>query len=784
MSLPSGGAYDNNLGETPFTEQGFGFYMFDGTGVAINSVPYIITTDGDISAQRNTRNGVYSRFGLMSIQGAPGANNTVNASYNSNGGGGGDGIYAEDATATGLSSATGITIKNMNVVASNNGQSGIFAANAGVIALYGSNSLTNTLTVNNNAYGVISQYTGSLVSINTMDIQANNNTFYGIVSFRGLSDIEIVGRAGVHNKMVLEGNGEYALAVFNPTPIITTDISKFDVSMMDIFVKNNKFAFIEDATSMNFYDSNIYILDSSRGLEVGTSGVVNLTNTNFYTDHNLFHTEKAGHSELFATNSLLYGSIYTQAMNGNTSAINFDTTRWNMLHDSNMTALTLKNSVVDLRSKSFNSFNTLTVTNLTSTGPGNTVYLNTVLGGDASPTDKIVIDTDGLVTGKTYLLISGTPDPSGETVQGIRVVEAKSDAITTSNSFALAGGVLDTGVLEYGLFRGDFANVDQNSWFLRSTNQLTDTSRTIINIPAISKEIAKSGMSYLNQRMGELRLDPQASAGGPWVKTYAKHSEINDKITTKMTLFGVEAGLDTKLDLDAKGSIYAGIVGGYTTVSDIESKRSSSAYESAGDGYAPSLGLYAIWMGKNGWYTDATVRNFWSTLDMTNYSSTGYPITYKTDRSIIMGSLEAGRKLEYALDDKASVTLEPKVKVIAGRGDSDSFTTSTGYDIEYAHTDFFETKVAIDTGYKTHMKDGSIVEPYLHLAAFNEWQAKTDITLSTQEETSDLSGLGFEAGAGINAWFNQSTSMYVSATYEQGGTAKSVGGNLGLRHSF
>ena len=781
MLLPSGGTYDSNSGVG--TTDKFGLYMYSpgaSNAAPINSVPYIINTGGDISAQYNQQNGVYSKFGLMGIEGAPGANSTLNASYTGSPGNG-DGIYAEDTTTSGDQSDTAITIKNMNVIANNNGQSGIFAANAGKISIYGSDLITNKLTANNNLYGVISQFTGSLVDIRNVDIEIKNNSFFGIVSLKGVSDIEISGRPGVHNTMVLENNG-YGLAVFNHDAFIP-GISKFDISQMDIFVKNNKFALIQDGTSMKFDNSNIYILDNSRGLEISTEGTAILNNTNFYTDHNLFYTGQVGHSQLQATNSLLHGSIETVSVAGNSSTIDFVNTRWNMLHDSNMTNLKLENSVVDIRSQTTNNFTTLTATNYISTG-SNIIHLNTVLGGDTSPTDTIVIGANGTVTGNVPLYIHDTLDMSAQTVEGIRIVEAKAGAITAGHSFSLVGGVLDKGIYEYGLYRGDFSNLDQHSWFLRSTGKLTDTARTIINVPAISQEIAKSGMDFVNQRMRELRLALHENNGGLWARTYTKHSKIDDRITTTMNHYAFEAGLDAKLDLDTNGGLHVGAMVGYATVSDIGTKRGSAARDASGDGYAPSLGVYAIWVGSDGWYADATVRNFWSKLDMTNYTSTGEPITYKTDRSILMGSVEVGRKLGYTLDNKTSVTIEPKFKIIAGRGDSDRFATSAGYDIEYGQTDFFETKLAIDTGYKKQLRGGAVIEPYFRLGVFNEWRAKTDINMAFVKQKSDLSGFGFEVGGGANIQLKNNTSMYLNAMYEDSGAIKSFGGNLGLRYAF
>ena len=68
------------------------------------------------------------------------------------------------------------------------------------------------------------------------------------------------------------------------------------------------------------------------------------------------------------------------------------------------------------------SYKTLTAFNYTGVGGG--IVLNTYLGGDGSPSDRLIID-GGAGTGATKLDIRNTTGPGAETVaNGIPVVEA------------------------------------------------------------------------------------------------------------------------------------------------------------------------------------------------------------------------------------------------------------------------------------------------------------------------------------------------------------------------
>ena len=72
-------------------------------------------------------------------------------------------------------------------------------------------------------------------------------------------------------------------------------------------------------------------------------------------------------------------------------------------------------------------------------GQAGTVLLRTVLGGDDSLTDRLVID-GGAATGDTGLLILNTGGAGAQTQQGIRVVQAINGARTAADAFHLDAG--------------------------------------------------------------------------------------------------------------------------------------------------------------------------------------------------------------------------------------------------------------------------------------------------------------------------------------------------------
>jgi len=101
-------------------------------------------------------------------------------------------------------------------------------------------------------------------------------------------------------------------------------------------------------------------------------------------------------------------------------------------------------------------------------GTGGTIAMNTFLGADNSPSDKLVIN-GGTATGNSFLRITSAGGPGAETVaNGIAVVQAINGGTTAPGAFALAGEVRG-GAFDYDLFRGGLSGSSPNDWFLRST---------------------------------------------------------------------------------------------------------------------------------------------------------------------------------------------------------------------------------------------------------------------------------------------------------------------------
>lgn len=96
------------------------------------------------------------------------------------------------------------------------------------------------------------------------------------------------------------------------------------------------------------------------------------------------------------------------------------------------------------------------------------LFLQTVLGDDSSPSDKLVI-SGGNASGTTGLGITNLGGGGASTVlDGIMVVQAINGGSTANGAFALTAPVA-AGAFEYFLFKGGVSAGTAENWYLRST---------------------------------------------------------------------------------------------------------------------------------------------------------------------------------------------------------------------------------------------------------------------------------------------------------------------------
>lgn len=182
---------------------------------------------------------------------------------------------------------------------------------------------------------------------------------------------------------------------------------------------------------------------------------------------------RAGTLNLTANSAGLRGAASTDAgSNSNMSLAN--NSLWNMTGSSNLTRLVNDVSTIEFSAPNgpptlASSYKTLVVGSYT--GQGGMIGLNTFLGADGSPSDRVVID-GGSATGQTGLRITNAGGPGALTLgDGIQVVDAIHGGSTSPGAFALSQRVVE-GPYEYRLVRSSLDASNAEAWYLRSVRTI------------------------------------------------------------------------------------------------------------------------------------------------------------------------------------------------------------------------------------------------------------------------------------------------------------------------
>lgn len=408
------------------------------------------------------------------------------------------------------------------------------------------------------------------------------------------------------------------------------------------------------------------------------------------------------------------------------------------------------------------------------------LLLDSVLQGDNSPSDKLII-SNGLASGSTAIAVTNLNGSGSFTAgDGILVVEAINGANTTANAFTLAAPVM-AGPYEYTLYKGNVAGTLGDNWYLRSSILSPDSLTFIPNyrqevslytaLPSTSVLYGRTILDTLQQRIGdEQQLNTQQlqnKMNGSWVRV------INQKGNWDSTgiyhngpsfdyhFQALEAGMDVYRDQHADGSRdYAGVYGAHgKNKGTVYHFNQLAAGQDQFDAY--TLGLYWTHFGTNDWYVDAIVQNNWF-----NYQAISGRVPRLRPNGYQPGaSLEGG----YPFKITASLRLEPQAQAVY-----QSLSMSSAHD-GLAQVNFDRTQgLAGRLGLRLannwllppsgNAKIQHKITAWLRASAWRQNDSKSITQFSSDTGflpfVSDLSGNWIQTDLGVTAQLTDAMSLY------------------------
>ncbi|TDR28908.1 autotransporter outer membrane beta-barrel domain-containing protein [Hydromonas duriensis] len=489
------------------------------------------------------------------------------------------------------------------------------------------------------------------------------------------------------------------------------------------------------------------------------------------------------------------GSIYNGAMTNVTNVAIDASSLWNMAGNSSISRDLNNAGTVNFQ----NLGNALTINgNYTGTA-GSVISLETQLGDDNSPTDKLHVV--GNTTGTTQLNIRNAGGTGAQTVNGINVVQV--DGTSAANSFTMAAPV-QAGSYEYTLKQG--SALDANDWYLTSkytTNPAPCVGSSCSNVvdiyrPGIAAYVAAqtanadaafTHMSTLHQRMAEQR-HTATDTPQTWGRVFAAGQSNNGKTRFEydQTSTGFEFGRDVMSTINSAGQAQrAGVTLNYTH-SNVDARDRIRPLvglaQNTGSLNSNAIGLggYYTQYSKNGLYLD--------TVAQINHLTNKYNDSY--------GGASTQHGWQFGLSGEVGMpvaslsgwSVEPQAQLSYLYTKYSDFNDAYS-NIHYKNNNSLRGRLGLRLS-KDSTIDGQAAQYYGITNVVYDFIKPSDIELTNRTSTGSSSvGEQFdrsygEIGGGIQGSLSKSTDMYADARYQRSfnGNKEGVQFNIGVKAKF
>ncbi|WP_338805018.1 autotransporter outer membrane beta-barrel domain-containing protein [Xenorhabdus griffiniae] len=348
-------------------------------------------------------------------------------------------------------------------------------------------------------------------------------------------------------------------------------------------------------------------------------------------------------------------------------------------------------------------------------GNNGIVNLSTVLEGDNSKTDRLVVN--GSTSGTTHLVIKNVGGAGAPTTEGIKVVDVKG---TSDGIFSLVGDysykgepAVVIGAYAYRLHKNGIDNLDGN-WYLRSSltsqkpnpdplpkpQQLYHAGVSVyeaygrvlqtLNMPESlhgrvgGREDKLRGVNSFRTTADEDSADDSTNPSlpsGTWGRMAASYGRLSPRITTSgagditYNMARAQIGIDGRLYENDHGSV---VGGGFLQYSNINANVDSVHGEGKIRANGYTIGVTGTWYGNNGFYLDGLTQLTYFENDLDSKTASRQLGNNKSALGYALG-LEAGQRFD--LTPKWSLT--PQVQLVHSAINMNDFHDTFGAKIRF-----------------------------------------------------------------------------------------------------
>ncbi|UZE52251.1 autotransporter family protein [Rhodopseudomonas sp. P2A-2r] len=380
-----------------------------------------------------------------------------------------------------------------------------------------------------------------------------------------------------------------------------------------------------------------------------------------------------------------------------------------------------------------NSIGTLTVAG-NYTGNGGTLQIETVLGGDASPTDRLVVT--GNTAGSTNVRVTNLGGTGAQTVEGIKIVDvggASNGAFALLGDYVIRGQqAVVAGAYGYTLQKHGVSTPNDGDWYLRSSlinppsspgsaaapagplyqpgvplyENYAQVLLGMNELPTMQQRVGNRywGGGEAMARIGEAPA-PGAAPAAPtafWGRIEGGQSNLQPSSTTGATYradkLKVQTGLDGLLMETERGRLIVGLTGQYgLTTANVASVSGDGRIRVEGSGVGGTL----TWFGDNGFYVDGQAQSMFYHSDLSSVL-TGTMARGNEGVGYAFGA-EAGKR--FAVGNGWSLT--PQAQLSYSKAEFDGFTDRFGATVSLRTGDSLLGRAGLALNHQKTWNDGT-----------------------------------------------------------------------------
>jgi fibronectin-binding autotransporter adhesin len=441
-----------------------------------------------------------------------------------------------------------------------------------------------------------------------------------------------------------------------------------------------------------------------------------------------------------------------------------------------------------------NSIGTLTVAG-NYTGNGGTLQIETALGGDASPTDRLVVT--GNTAGSTNVKVTNVGGSGAQTVEGIKIVDvggASNGAFSLLGNYVIQGQqAVVAGAYAYTLQKNGVSTPGDGDWYLRSS---------LINSPGDPAPAPAPGPLYqpgaplyenygqvllglnetptLQQRAGNrywggsdamarAGITPAPSIGSAtpsafWGRIEGKHADLQPSNTTGSTYktdqMKVQAGLDGLALENGWGRMIVGLTAQYgLATANVSSFFGNGRIRAEGTG----VGATATWYGDNGFYVDGQAQTMFYHSDLS--SALVGSMTHGNEGFGYSFSVESGKRIGVG----NGWSLTPQGQLAYSKVAFDQFDDRFGAVVSLTNAESLLGRAGLSLNHQKTWNDGSgIVRSDVYGIANLHYEFLNGSIINvagTSFANANDRLWGSIGGGGVYSWANGRYSVFGEVTY-------------------